>query len=237
MDSAARDDVVLTLTESDDVTTREQGRRRRIALCCHFGVRSAALAFYLFCTWFTAAFIAPVVMIFCLFAIDFWLVKNVSGRLLVGLRWWNSIDGGTGASSWIFESSSASKTPENEVPLSRREQSARKSASRLFWIGLLVFPLLWALLTLVAIFSLKLAWSLVALSGLLATGVNAYGYLRCRFRGTPIIGEGASFKEMLTGTVAKSVLNELWSGGVKDDNTENTQLQRRQDAAGGSSMV
>jgi hypothetical protein len=24
--------------------------------------------------------------------IDFWVVKNVSGRILVGLRWWNEIN-------------------------------------------------------------------------------------------------------------------------------------------------
>ncbi len=26
-----------------------------------------------------------------LLAFDFWTVKNVSGRLLVGLRWWNEV--------------------------------------------------------------------------------------------------------------------------------------------------
>lgn len=38
-----------------------------------------------------------------LLAFDFWTVKNISGRLLVGLRWWNetSADGKT---TWIFES-------------------------------------------------------------------------------------------------------------------------------------
>ena len=33
---------------------------------------------------------------------DFWTVKNVSGRLLVGLRWWNYIDD-QGTSHWMFE--------------------------------------------------------------------------------------------------------------------------------------
>jgi hypothetical protein len=35
---------------------------------------------------------------------DFWTVKNVSGRLLVGLRWWNEIKE-DGESVWVFESS------------------------------------------------------------------------------------------------------------------------------------
>lgn len=36
-------------------------------------------------------------------ACDFWTVKNVSGRLLVGLRWWTTIDE-TGQEKWFFES-------------------------------------------------------------------------------------------------------------------------------------
>lgn len=34
---------------------------------------------------------------------DFWTVKNVTGRLMVGLRWWNYVDD-NGQSHWVFES-------------------------------------------------------------------------------------------------------------------------------------
>jgi hypothetical protein len=30
-------------------------------------------------------------MVTLLLAFDFWTVKNVTGRLLVGLRWWNEV--------------------------------------------------------------------------------------------------------------------------------------------------
>lgn len=61
-------------------------------------------------------------------AFDFWTVKNISGRLLVGylfiklrLRWWNEIkDDGT--SEWVFES---------------RENSVNNSVDKsFFWWGL-----------------------------------------------------------------------------------------------------
>lgn len=29
-------------------------------------------------------------------AVDFWVTKNISGRLLVGLRWWEEIDEASG---------------------------------------------------------------------------------------------------------------------------------------------
>ena len=38
-----------------------------------------------------------------LLAADFWTVKNITGRLLVGLRWWNKVNE-DGTSEWVFES-------------------------------------------------------------------------------------------------------------------------------------
>lgn len=39
-----------------------------------------------------------------LLAADFYYLKNIAGRRLVGLRWWNEVDTGTGNSHWVFES-------------------------------------------------------------------------------------------------------------------------------------
>ena len=36
-------------------------------------------------------------------AFDFWVVKNVSGRILVGLRWWNEVKS-DGTEVWVYES-------------------------------------------------------------------------------------------------------------------------------------
>ncbi|VDK20386.1 unnamed protein product [Taenia asiatica] len=225
MDATARDDVVLTLTEADDATSHQILKRRRLALLCHFSARSTALIFYLFCSWFTTAFIAPVVALLTLFAIDFWLVKNVSGRLLVGLRWWNSIDPRTGASKWVFES--ANSTARSDESVSNRERASRRSAARLFWLGLLLFPVIWAILVLVAVFSLKLAWCLVAACGCLAGSVNAYGYLRCRFKGSSIGSDttGEGLKGLLTAKMARSVISDLWSNGENQQQQEQQQQQ------------
>lgn len=37
-------------------------------------------------------------------AFDFWTVKNVTGRILVNLRWWSEFDE-NGSEKWVFESS------------------------------------------------------------------------------------------------------------------------------------
>jgi hypothetical protein len=36
-------------------------------------------------------------------AFDFYMVKNISGRLLIGMRWWSEIDD-NGKEKWNFES-------------------------------------------------------------------------------------------------------------------------------------
>lgn len=39
-----------------------------------------------------------------LLAADFYYLKNIAGRRLVGLRWWNEVDTASGDSHWVFES-------------------------------------------------------------------------------------------------------------------------------------
>ena len=68
------------------------------------------------CGWFSDSFIGSFVLIILLLSLDFWTVKNVSGRILAGLRfvkmeekfeklfrWWNYIND-EGESTWVFES-------------------------------------------------------------------------------------------------------------------------------------
>ncbi len=46
-----------------------------------------------------------VVILLC--SADFWTTKNISGRILVGLRWWNEVKE-NGEEVWIFESKNES---------------------------------------------------------------------------------------------------------------------------------
>lgn len=55
------------------------------------------------CGWFSDSFITSFVAVVLLLSMDFWTVKNVTGRLMVGLRWWNFVDD-DGKSHWVFES-------------------------------------------------------------------------------------------------------------------------------------
>ena len=88
------------------------------------------------------------IIVVILNAFDFWFVKNVSGRILVGLRWWNEVrDDGTEV--WIFESD--------------HEKRATSIDTTLFWTSLYIAPLFWAIFLIIELIGLSLMWFLVAL--------------------------------------------------------------------------
>lgn len=73
----------------------------------HLFFRGVALVIYVFCGWFSDSFITSFVFVVLFLSADFWTVKNITGRLLVGLRWWNYVDE-EGASHWVYESKKVS---------------------------------------------------------------------------------------------------------------------------------
>lgn len=78
-----------------------------IALLFFIAFRLGALLTYLLGSIFTDNFTLIFVITILLLAFDFWTVKNVSGRILVGLRWWNEIQE-DGTNKWVFESANVS---------------------------------------------------------------------------------------------------------------------------------
>ncbi len=67
------------------------------------GFKLATLLVYLLNGIFALNFVMVFVLVVLLSAFDFWTVKNVSGRILVGLRWWNEVKD-DGQTAWYFES-------------------------------------------------------------------------------------------------------------------------------------
>lgn len=81
-----------------------------------------------------------------LLAADFYYLKNIAGRRLVGLRWWNEVDPQTGDSQWVFESSDPSTKVVNATD------------SRFFWLALYVQPILWVVMAVLALIRLQFLW-------------------------------------------------------------------------------
>ncbi|EPX72509.1 transporter Tvp23 [Schizosaccharomyces octosporus yFS286] len=127
--------------------------------------RTSAIVAYILGMLFTSSFMLLFILIFTLLAMDLWTVKNVSGRLLVGLRWRNET-GVDGESIWIFESADPNR-PRNKID------------QKVFWYGLYIYPAIWCLLAILALVRFQFLWlSLVAI-GVSLTSVNTAAYSRC----------------------------------------------------------
>lgn len=76
--------------------------RHPVVTFFHLAFRVSALVVYILCGWFSNSFITSFVTVVLLLSMDFWTVKNITGRLMVGLRWWNYVDD-SGKSHWVYE--------------------------------------------------------------------------------------------------------------------------------------
>jgi hypothetical protein len=171
-----------------------------LALFFLYFFRIAAIAVYILCGWFTSNYVLSTVLVVVLLAMDFWNCRNVSGRTLVGLRFWNQVDE-DGESYWVFESRDPSR-PANAVD------------SRMFWIALYVFPLLWAALLIVSLLKLGFAFIPIVLLALVFNMTNVIGFTYAdrdakQKWANGVVGSNWSLGgiggQILTGAVKKSV--------------------------------
>ena len=113
----------------------------------------------------TTALVYLLVILFSAF--DFWLCKNISGRLLVGLRWWNEVKD-NGQEVWIYES--------------KHEIKESGSDSHIFWGLTYTAPLIWLFFTIWDIMRLKLIWASIAGACFVFNMINLMGFFRCSKR-------------------------------------------------------
>ena len=103
-------------------------------------------------------------VIILLASVDFWITKNVAGRLLVGLRWWNEVKE-DGNEVWIFES--------------KNEKTEVNADSRVFWTCLYFATGAWVVIFIWDIISLKWVWAIISLVCFIFSAINFYGFFKC----------------------------------------------------------
>ena len=109
--------------------------------------------------------IATFIVVVILAAFDFWTVKNVTGRLLVNLRWWSEIDE-AGEEQWIYESDDGKKP-------------VGKTDSFVFWTALYAYPIVWVVFIMMDLMLFKFLWVNLCLICLTLSFTNASGYYYC----------------------------------------------------------
>ncbi|KAI5847235.1 hypothetical protein DFP73DRAFT_544646 [Morchella snyderi] len=167
--------------------------------------RLSALLTYLFGLWFSSNFVLIFIIVILLLAADFYYVKNIAGRRLVGLRWWNETSAdSSGESIWVFES-----------PDESRQINA--TDSRFFWLSLYIVPLLWVLLAIVAVVRFEFIWlSLVVIAVTLCV-TNGVAFSRAdkfgnasTFAGRALNTTGGGLARQFAGNMASRM---FFSGG------------------------
>mmetsp|Transcript_32097 Transcript_32097/g.75794 ORF Transcript_32097/g.75794 Transcript_32097/m.75794 type:complete len:205 (-) Transcript_32097:159-773(-) len=143
-----------------------KGLRHPMPALFHVLFKSLAIVTYLFGDWFSASFVNVFVVCVLLLAFDFWTVKNVSGRLMVGLRWWSEVQE-DGSQHWRFEA---------------QEENLQSTTLDIgvFWVGLIAPAVIWVLLGVGMFLRLKFDWLLLVGTALALSGANIIGYVRCK---------------------------------------------------------
>lgn len=186
------EDVSLFDAEEDAGKKSKSNIKHPVASFFHLFFRVSAVFVYLLCGVYGGGFIACMVTIILLLSCDFWTVKNITGRLMVGLRWWNQVDD-DGQSRWVFESKASGK------------QQASASEARIFWIGLIVCPVLWVVFVFSTLLSFNIKWLPVVIMGLVLQGANLYGYVKCK------VGAKTNLKNMATNYFGRQFLKQALS--------------------------
>jgi len=199
------DDIFFSIGKDLDVIRQRRFRHPTAALF-HVVFKVAAVAVYLFGGFFfSETFIGIYVALILLVSMDFWTVKNVTGRLMVGLRWWNFIDD-EGNSHWVFENRHLKQSADPS------QDSPSTGDGSLFWTALVLTPAVWSFLLLVAVFRLNIQYFMIVALALVLSLSNLYGYIRCRFG-------SADLKAAATQYVGKRLLFNFLSSNVGQNKT------------------
>ncbi|KAL0936497.1 Golgi apparatus membrane protein TVP23 [Colletotrichum truncatum] len=177
-----------------------------ITLLTFLTFRISSVLVYFLGLWIIKSIPDRRIMIFIitilLLAADFYYLKNIAGRRLVGLRWWNEVDPQTGDSQWVFESSEPGTKTINPTD------------SRFFWLALYVQPILWVLLAIFALVRLQFLWLPLVVIALVLTIMNAMAFSRCdKFSHASNMAGSALYSGGLAGTIATNMVGRFFNRG------------------------
>lgn len=193
------DDDTIAFGEEDEANQNTNRLKHPYVTLFHLAFRISAIVVYMLCGWFSSSFIASFVTVILLLSMDFWTVKNITGRLMVGLRWWNYVDD-NGKSHWVFES---------------KKNRINATEARIFWLALILCPLLWSIFFLVALFGLKFKWLLLVCIAIALNGANLYGYVKCK------MGNDRNISAVTSDFLRKQVIQNVASMMTRSPPTTN----------------
>ncbi|VUC20344.1 unnamed protein product [Clonostachys rosea] len=171
-----------------------------ITLLTFLTFRISSVLVYFLGLWIIKSMIMTFIITILLLAADFYYLKNIAGRRLVGLRWWNEVDPATGDSKWVFESSD---------PATR---TINATDSRFFWLSLYVQPVLWIVMFILALVRFAFMWLPLVIIALVLTMMNTLAFSRCdKFSQASNIAGSAFSGGNIAGSIATNMVSRWFT--------------------------
>ena len=158
--------------------------------------RTLAILLYVFASIFFSSFITIFVVIIICLSLDFWTVKNITGRLLVGLRWWNHVDE-DGKSNWIYENRKVIDTlnfyshrvisnfhlfiKKNNGPQGASNYVESTTEATIFWSSIIICDVIWSVFLMISLLTFSFKWMTIIMVAIMLNLSNTYGFLKCRY--------------------------------------------------------
>lgn len=120
---------------------------------------------YMFLGLIVSSTITNFLTVFGSIILDFWICKNITGRILAGYRWWNDIDD-DGEEIWFYESYDY-------------ELRFQPIDTNVFWWGMGLNTIFWSIMCVLKILSLSFLWGLLTLVAAMLNWMNFYAYYKC----------------------------------------------------------
>jgi len=130
-----------------------------------FAFKIPACLLYIICSWFVGDYVYAFISAVVCQALDFWVTKNITGRLLVGLRWWSVIQP-DGKEKWMFESKNT-------------ERAVNQIDYYFFWGTLVCNFGFWAVFCILNILGFSIRWVLINVICLVLLGTNIFCFYKC----------------------------------------------------------
>lgn len=161
-----------------------------VALMTFMALRISPVLIYVFGMIFTSNYVFYFILIILLVAADFWNVKNIAGRLLVGLRWWNETNE-MGKTIWVFENADENRYI-NPID------------SKMFWSLMYAIPASWVVLAVFAVLKLQLLSLILVVIAISLSVTNTMAYNKC-----DKFGKANSLASGLLGSVSSTLFSSL----------------------------
>ncbi|KAN0035510.1 hypothetical protein ACTA71_004782 [Dictyostelium dimigraforme] len=164
-----------------------------VAVFFHLFFKIVAVAIFILSSFINIGFVLTFIIVTLSSAFDFWVTKNVTGRKLVGLRWWNQIKD-DGSNNWVFESV-------------QDKSQVNPAESLMFWVPVLLFAAAWFVFAIISLFGLSFLWLVVEIVCFLLAGANLLGYIKCaKDARKKVKGMAQSY---IVGTIVNQAINRV----------------------------